>query len=299
MTAALHSIKLRQLWSKFSDNIYSEQFHPSRAEHQQPGVSVETLRQKLEEWRAGIPTAVAQSPTCGETLTVFASKNWFSLAYDYSILLLYRNYIIGCRDEETTNQDDAGTKDQVRQRAFEICADHARDICLLYRHLYQTEGSHVQFTWGSLHILFLGGLTYLYCLWQSPCVRQRTPTTTVMNTCMACTTVLIIIADRWPQAASYRDIFESLSERTISMMLENANRPGEVYTGEAPMGPGHGPANASGPQIHGANGPDQSNAGLDSSVPLQDWITGLDDFEASGDSQWLAQELFQGMGDLA
>ena len=30
-------------------------------------------------------------------------------------------------------------------------------------------------------------------------------------------------------------------------------------------------------------------------MPLQEWMTTLDDIEAPGDSQWLAQELFQGL----
>lgn len=306
MTAALHATKLRQLWSKFSDSIYSNLFHPnSDGPSQQVGASIENLRQKLEEWKAAVPDSSPDDSVNGKTLSVFASKNWFRLAYDYSILLLYRHYIIDNQGwyQESLSPSQVGIMD-ARDRAFEVCADHARDICLIYRHLYQTQGAHVQFTWGSLHILFLAGLTYLYCLWRSPCVRLKTRPNTVMNTSMACTTVLIIIADRWPAAISYRDIFETLSERTISMMCgEQGNSLQDVN----PFPPADGvevPAVPPQPSPNNGTGLDSFNGVPDGfanfgagngTMPVQEWMTALDDIEAPGDSQWLAQELFQGL----
>ncbi|KAH8177913.1 fungal specific transcription factor domain-containing protein [Sarocladium implicatum] len=300
MTAALHAIKLRQLWSKFHDNIYSSISHPTEGEQPHRGVSVETLRQELEDWRAAIPASYASDATSRTTLSVFASERWFILAYDYSILLLYRHYITG-------NQEDEGLSpaskcnNEVRERAFEICAEHARDICQIYRHLYQSQGAHIQFTWGSLHILFLGGLTYLYCLWRSERVRQKLRPTTVMNTCMACTTVLIIIADRWPQAIAYRDIFENLSEKTINMMCGEDPNSGAAQAAarNAPSNPVQLISDPDGGDLSGSGNDFANMTSFDPNVPLQDWLMGLDEMEALGDSQWLAQELFQGLRDLS
>ena len=306
MTAALHATKLRQLWSQFSDSIYSNLFHPnSEGSSQHVRASIENLRQKLEEWKAAVPDGNCDASSSGKTLSVFASKNWFRLAYDYSILLLYRHYIIDNQGwyEKSLSSAQGGIMD-ARDRAFEVCADHARDICLIYRHLYQTQGAHVQFTWGSLHILFLAGLTYLYCLWRSPCVRLKTRPNTVMNTSMACTTVLIIIADRWPSAISYRDIFETLSERTISMMCgEQGNNPQDVNhfpPADGVRGPGVLSAlnsnTGAGMDVFTGVPDGFASIGTDHGImPLQEWMTALDDIEAPGDSQWLAQELFQGL----
>lgn len=299
MTAALHATKLRQLWSKFHDNIYSSISHPNGLGHPHHGVSVETLRQELEEWRAAIPSSYIGDPASRTTLSVFASEKWFLLAYDYSILLLYRHYIIGNKEDEGLSPASKGNN-EVRERAFEICAEHAREICQIYRHLYQAQGAHIQFTWGSLHILFLGGLTYLYCLWRSERVRQKIRPTVVMNTCMACTTVLIIIADRWPQAISYRDIFETLSERTINMMCGEDSSAGLTTSGARGAQSDAVPLNG---DLTGGDPFSQVNdfsslPNMDPNIPLQDWIMGLDEMEAPGDSQWLAQELFQGLRDF-
>ncbi|KAI7197641.1 hypothetical protein KC363_g172 [Hortaea werneckii] len=131
------------------------------------------------------------------------------------------------------------------------------------------------FTWGSLHILFLGGLTYLYCLWRSRHIRQIARQADVVNTCMACTTVLIIIAERWKLATSYRDIFEVLSERIISMLCGD-------QTSSAP--------------VDNALDQMESCALEQEEWPLQEWLTGLEDIGLQQGSEWnMVQELVQGV----
>ncbi|KAI7976151.1 hypothetical protein EIK77_002004 [Talaromyces pinophilus] len=323
LTGALHSIKLRQLWSKFRNNLYPTNPHHESDSSRCPNrIPVEALRQELEEWRATSPDRLENIHA--RPLSVFASNDWFGLAYHYSILLLYRHYIIDSSEPAVQVPDPLTQEDSepdARDRAFEICATHARQMCLGYRKLYQSQRSQIQFTWGSLHILFLGGLTYLYCLWKSPYIRKRTRQSTVINTCMACTTVLIIIAERWNEASSYRDIFELLSESTITMICGNG---GDAVSGESLelatlttlMGggdsgtgtnPSGGLGNATGGENISGNMYDTSTAaegygaaeqigGAD--MPLQDWIMALDHVTASGDSQWLAQELLQGIRDF-
>lgn len=327
LTGALHSIKLRQLWSKFNDNIYSTNTrHGTDSVRSTNGLTVEALRQELEEWRATSPDKLENIHA--RPLSVFASNDWFQLAYEYSILLLYRHYIIDNSElaarVPNTLMEEVQEPD-VRDRAFEICATHARQMCVLYRRLYQSQRSQIQFTWGSLHILFLGGLTYLYCLWKSPYVRRRTRQSTVINTCMACTTVLIIIAERWNEASSYRDIFELLSESTISMICGNGGD--TVSAGEslelAALTTLMGGGNTTGTNVNSSGGlGGNANSGgntfgnlYDTSttgdgdggnteriggpdMPLQDWIMSLDYISAPGDSQWLAQELLQGIRDF-
>lgn len=256
---------------------------------------------------------------------MFASNDWFGLAYHYSILLLYRHYIIDSSEPTLPVPDPVTQEDSepdARDRAFEICATHARQMCLGYRRLYQSQRSQIQFTWGSLHILFLGGLTYLYCLWKSPYIRKRTRQSTVINTCMACTTVLIVIAERWNEASSYRDIFELLSESTITMICGNGGDAvsgeslelatlttlmggGDAGTGTNPsgglVGNATGGGNISGNMYDASTAADgygdtEQIGGPD--MPLQDWIMALDHVTASGDSQWLAQELLQGIRDF-
>ncbi|KAJ3563877.1 hypothetical protein NPX13_g8048 [Xylaria arbuscula] len=305
MTGALHAIKLRQLWSKISTALYSGVSHST--DGYQQGPSIEGLRQELEAWWASTPQNAGPDAHLGsQPFSVFVSEDWFRLAYHYSMLLLYRHYImetphiIQKDGSSVSSSADADT----RLQAFQVCADHAREICLRYRKLYQNKGAHLQFTWGSLHILFLAGLTYLYCLWRSPRTRAKTRQTTIMQTCMACTTVLIIIAERWHQAAPYRDIFETLSERTMRMMCGTDPSPSgqDMEARDSEQGEAN-ERNQSSTVQDPATFDNMYDTTLDimgtenanGFVPLQSWINNLEYITAPGDPQWLAQELLQGI----
>ncbi|OQE39808.1 hypothetical protein PENCOP_c006G01253 [Penicillium coprophilum] len=273
MTGTLHVIKLRQLWAKFHANLYSPQLQYATTGSQ--FATVDTLRQELEEWHLSAPTHLDYASS--HPLSVFASDEWFQIAYNHSVLILYRLYITGilgkrCQGSgrNESNSTDHIEEEENLQRAFENCSRCARDICVLYRRLYQK--STVQFTWGSLHILFLAGLTYLYCLWRSWRVRQQTKQSEVINTCMACTTVLVIIAERWNLATSYRDIFETLSEKTISMICGD-----DKLAGPAPS-------------------QSQWTAPSDTLPPgmlSRDWSLGFEDLSIPQGSDWFIQEFLQ------
>ena len=263
MTGAIHIIKLRRLWSKFADTLYptttTKAFPHSTTRQALAG----DLRQELEEWYATVPEPLDDSMS--STLSVFASKVWFQLAYDHSILLLYRHYI--------TLTPAPGEEESV-SRAFEECIRRSREMCLLYRRLYQN--SSIQLTWGSLHILFLGGITYLYCIWKSERVRRHTKPSEVISTCMACNAVLVIMAERFKQAATYRDTFEALSEKTIKMICDDTSKPQGV-----PSGFGYNP-----------------NISQDSHAP-DPWLVDLADVSMPVESEWFVQELVQGMNEFS
>lgn len=260
MTGAIHIIKLRRLWSKIGNTIYPTITNSCQDVAQKP--LIDKLAQELEEWHANIPVPPDASDT--DPLSVFASREWFRLAYDHSILILYRYWI--------THVPPAGEEHGVEE-ALEICFQRARDLCLLYRRLFQSQS--IQFTWGSLHILFLGGLTYLYCIWKSASLRRSARKMEVINTCMACNTALVIIAERWSNAGAYRDIFELLSERTIGLICgDEGKAPETTHTSIPTLN-----------QVMTNSEP----------APLEDWIVGLGDSGFPMDSEWLVQELLQGM----
>ncbi|KAF5510549.1 Positive regulator of purine utilization [Colletotrichum siamense] len=274
MTGFVHAIKLRRLWTKISDNLYPPSIRRC-GNHCGQRATVESLRQELDEWRVNTPDQLDYSVS--HPLSVFTSRSWFQLAYDHSILLLYRHYMMALPGSHTpANCNDSTNVNDIEatERALEECAVRAREMCLLYRRVYQS--SSVQFTWGSLHILFLGGLTYLYCLWRSKRVRDSIRQADVVTTCMACTTVLIIIAERWNLATSYRDIFETLSQRTITMVCNDGHKPGPTSL----------PAIGPGPSM-------DSHVPMSGTSPsgMQDWINDLDPMAIPQESEWLVQQL--------
>ena len=255
-------IKLRQLWSKLSTQLYSDS--SGRADRAGPisGLSIEELRKELEDWRSSVPQSVNYPGA--NPVSVFASHEWFHLAYNHSVLLLYRQYLTGGNDTLSQTRDPG-----VINRAFEECYARARDTCKLYRKLYQSPT--IQFTWGSLHMLFLAGLTYLYCLWRSESIREAARQSDVVETCMACQTVLVIVGERWQVATSYRDLFEMLSKRTINMICDNAVK--------------------AVPNTSDARSVPDSDNSPSGAAPLQDWFQGM---EVPPESEWLVQELFHG-----
>ena len=269
MTGAIHTIKLRQIWSKFSTHLFPTSALCSHDFHIDNGPSIEEFRLELEDWRATAPVSGDRSQD--SPLSVFASQGWFQLAYDHSILLLYRHYVMDTKPYKCS--PPLPKTPEIVDRAFEECYAKAKDMCLLYRRLYQNPS--IQFTWGSLHMLFFGALTYLFCLWKSKSIRDNTRQRDVMNTCMACQTVLVIIAERWKLATSYRDLFEKLSERTISMMCGDLSQDVETTVGsDVPEG-GHG----------------------DPTDLLQDWNIGFEGLDFPPESEWLVTELVQGLQD--
>lgn len=263
MTGAIHVIKLRQLWSKIGNNIYPTITKSLMSQETAKKPLIDQLADELQEWYVNIP--LPHSTGGPVALSVFASREWFRLAYDHSILLLYRHWI--------THRPPPGEEESVEQ-ALESCLKKAEEICFLYRRLFQYQS--LQFTWGSLHILFLGGLTYLYCIWRSARLREAVKKMDVINACMACNTALVIIAERWNKATPYRDIFEVLSEKTIGLVCGDERMP----QGD-----------------HFATASTRSRGGPADSQPLEDWILEIGARDMPAESEWFVQELLQGMGN--
>ncbi|KPM46480.1 hypothetical protein AK830_g220 [Neonectria ditissima] len=199
MTAAIHTFRIRRLLSRIHSSLYSSVPPCCSVKHDDDN-HVQHLRAEVESWRAGIPPI---TPCTGEALSLFATLDWFDLEYNYTILQLYRVQIV---------DHQAGAADSV----FLDCLRAAESICHGYRR--QFLGKPTSYTWSALHELFLAGLTYLHCLWTSPAARKAHQQSQVSSTCTDCTIVLVIIAERWDTAAPYRDIFETLANRTIMMM---------------------------------------------------------------------------------
>ncbi|KIV87382.1 hypothetical protein PV11_02932 [Exophiala sideris] len=130
------------------------------------------------------------------------------MEYNYTLLQLYRVHIVSGQE---------GATDSI----FLDCLRASERICHSYRR--QFLGKPTSYTWSALHELFLAGLTYLHCLWTSPAARKASRQGQVSSTCTDCTIVLVIMAERWDTAAPYRDIFEALANRTITMMDENGH----------------------------------------------------------------------------
>lgn len=242
------------------------------------------VREALDNWHANIPQQ--SYPSKSEPISVFASNSWFSLAYCQSLTMLYRHYLTYSH-RRTTDNFGTSCRPEVVDAAIMECASRAQETCLGYRQTYQRH--NVRYTWDSLHTLFMAGLTYLHCLWSSEVLRRNTKQLDVMNTCTSCNMVLVIIAERWRRAATYRDIFEALAEKTLSMIC------GEVQA-----------VTADSSQLGSTrDGMTSTNDQFGNVLPLQgvlqaadqdEWFTNLGNIDLLDDSNWLLQGFLQDFG---
>lgn len=185
-------------------------------------MTVALLRQRLRDWleqRPGDP-----GPGNNNYGVPFGSDKWFLLSYHHSILLLYRHRLIASTDTGTDTNTESKVASQDLASVYLECAESAATLARTYQELYL--GTAVSTTWGALHVLFLGALTFLHCLWASKEVRQAYRRDAVSSTCTSCTIVLVVMAERWAAAAPYRDTFNTLAAVTQSMLVDGDSAQG-------------------------------------------------------------------------
>ena len=199
MSAAIHTIRLRAIWAKIQSSAYPQ---VNISNHPTSSFLIDKLKQELDEWLEVSPPQLRSNE---EHNNAFGSREWFELMYHHSILLLYR-YSLG------------NPREAPYPATYLACAQSGARLCTGYRQLYVS--NRLTDTWASLHNLFLGGVTFIYCLWSSAETRAHFRLDTVSNICTACTVVLSITAERWQSAASYRNAFDMLTSATLSMLVE-------------------------------------------------------------------------------
>ncbi|KAF4997118.1 hypothetical protein FDECE_12162 [Fusarium decemcellulare] len=200
MTYAIHAFRIRSLHGCILTSLYLDR---NLVDPEVRKTRTQELLVKLDEWWASTPLPMV--PPAGGALSFFTTPDWYQVSYNSALLQLYRIEI-------------TDSKHPASEVIFRTCLDAAKSICHCYRR--QFFGKPTTYTWGALYELFLAGLTYLYCLWTSPAARETSRHDQVSSTCTDCTMVLVILAERWNDAAPYRDIFEALASRTMTMMAE-------------------------------------------------------------------------------
>jgi hypothetical protein len=90
------------------------------------------------------------------------------------------------------------------------CALSAGQVCHMYKNVRDTQ-YYLSYSIIALQTVFLAGLTLIYCFVTDPTIFSPTFSSDIR----ACSTVLYIIAERWPSAVKVRDSFEKLVEGTV------------------------------------------------------------------------------------
>ncbi|KAI8164652.1 Pyrimidine pathway regulatory protein 1 [Colletotrichum sp. SAR 10_70] len=187
VSAALHVVYCRQIQSEILNTTLHRDFdtHFDRASHWRLRVL-----EKLDRWRALCHRyADTSSP-----LRNFTSSEWLHMIYNYSLAMLY----------QPTKATAAGP-------AGDWTVKSCVQACLIFRR-FQRE-TPITELWLGLIAQFKCGVALLYCFFATP-PHLRTAAYELPDASeavRACSIVLSILAERWPQSKCLRDAFDTLA----------------------------------------------------------------------------------------
>lgn len=188
------------------------------------------LVQQLEEWRlyiSELPLPVADvSSTMPQDQSSFRSREWYDLLYHNCVLMLYR---------PSPALSDATQSSNTLQKLF----DASRQSITLYGYLHRSR--KINYSWITLHSLFIAGLSYIYavrshfqCRWHQRNLSHRQfpvnePSATlvedpsitqIVNETRACSNVLVAVSERWSSARNCSLVFGRLSDAVLSDIVQ-------------------------------------------------------------------------------
>lgn len=204
LTKGIQTFRIRHLWGEIYTSLYSN-IAESNPSHPTYESRTAVLRQKLEAWKASVPHTFPLGSN--QVVSFFTSDYWYEFSYNYTCLYLYRGHLINL---------GSGLSDSLAMELFRTSGTLCHDV------RNRLLGKSTTYTWGALHTIFISGLTYLHCLWSSPAVRSSSRYDQVSRTCTNCTVMLVLIAQWNEEAEPYRDIFETLATRTLTMLTETS-----------------------------------------------------------------------------
>ena len=208
----VHISNYRLLCGKIMSTLHS----PKKDGHNEAEVRSrrKDLASKLDEWKRRTPEL---RPQTGQTVELccrqssFLSKEWYDVIYHNAILMLFR---------PCPMLSDTGNPDTLR-KLFES----SKEAILLYSSLHRSR--QINYSWITLHSVFMAGLTYLYALSrhfrqrrrQSPnvAVLEAYPTAIeIVNDTRACSNVLVAVSERWDSLRSCHEVFDRLSDAVLA-----------------------------------------------------------------------------------
>ena len=198
LTPFIHRTRLKRIESEIQHTVYRvDQVHEVSE-----SVIAEFLG-RLEQWRSEIP--VPSQSHQQEGTKPYDGTEFFTIHYHRCIrFLLYPRL----------------TTVSPNMHYLRLCADACAGVISDYRQLHRV--FPVGFSALSIQSVFLAGLTWIYCAWLAPAGFFGSD-----SALSDCQLLLYVIAERYPAAKKYRDIFERLRSTVINMIHAGKHQPGQ------------------------------------------------------------------------
>ncbi|KAF2769755.1 hypothetical protein EJ03DRAFT_87887 [Teratosphaeria nubilosa] len=194
MECFIHICRLRIIESHIQQSIYRVDRPTNSTEE------LDAFLDQLEAWKLNIPID-AQLAGPGSI-----NGQDYYMVYFYKCLRFLLHPHISAPDPHL----------HYLERCVEACAG----VCQTYKRLHQNVT--VGFSLMALHSVFFAGLTLLYCSWLAP---KQIFTMRTVDHITSCSIVLYIIAERWPGARTYRDIFEIIRQSVAEAIEKGDYQP--------------------------------------------------------------------------
>ena len=175
----------------------------------------DNLLSELDDWRLktrdlGLPD-VDLSSTMAQDRSSFRSKEWYEMLYNNAILMLFR---------PSPMLSDISGDAATLQKLFHS----SKQAVILYAYLHRSR--KINYSWITLHSVFMAGLTYLYALSRHFRERRRSNSTAAMlasdpspieivNDTRACSNVLVAVSERWNALRHCHEVFDRLSDAVL------------------------------------------------------------------------------------
>ncbi|KAH8820249.1 fungal-specific transcription factor domain-containing protein [Xylogone sp. PMI_703] len=189
ISPAIHIICVQRLESKIHRTVYRVDKPLSAIQPHK----ISRLRAELEEWKNDIANAIPP-PSENETVP-YNMADYHMIQYHKGTLLLLLPFLpnLGPLDPD-----------------FRLCAFAAGQICQLYKRLHDKQ-QYISFSLLALHATFVAGLAMIYCF----SIDRSIFDSRFSSDIRACSTVLYVIAERWPAVRKVRSAFETLVAATV------------------------------------------------------------------------------------
>lgn len=201
VSAALHVVFCRQIQSEILNTTLHRDF--AKELESQLNWRLRIL-EKLDRWKSlchRYTSDTRSNSSNASNVTSEATKSeWLHMIYNYSLQMLYR----------PTRQNISGP-------AGDWTVKSCVQACLIFRRFQKTQVTMSE-AWMAMIAQFKSGVALLYCFFVTP-PDVRSPTyreSDVGEAVRACSIILSLVAERWPQARCIRDTYDILA-REVSV----------------------------------------------------------------------------------
>ncbi|KAK9446939.1 fungal-specific transcription factor domain-containing protein [Limtongia smithiae] len=190
MTSSIFVLQIKRIASRIQQIIYrvDKSELPSEKKFLK-------LRNELDEWGETILNCKMIKPLS------FIPTPKLSMSEEYYMLNYHQNMRLLLVPKLPVLSSDA--------EEFKLCLRSSGQLCQIYKHFHQY--LKVSYSFIAVQACYMAGITMIYCYTRDQSILD----TQFLSDIRACTTVLYIIAERWPASNHFRDSFEAYLNAAI------------------------------------------------------------------------------------